>query len=210
MAESEHAIASKYNGSSRSDINRSSGAALHQYAHLETQLDGIFEFAVGARDAGFVNHKRVLVANFAFAKIFNPDVKMQVISKCLDTYLTDISPEFSKSLIKEYKALTKVRNLIAHGTVFVSNFDSIERHCLVDRRGGINENSLFPESLDEFIKRAQFSFYLFVIVRDKMLGQESKWLKSGNRDVVFDGKVVYPPPNTHPIMSVWDGPSTPA
>nr|WP_321254208.1 hypothetical protein [uncultured Ruegeria sp.] len=210
MAESEHSIASKFIGSSRSDINRASGAALHQYAHLETQLDVIFEFAVGAREAGIVNHNRVLVASYAFSKIFNPDVKMQVIRKCLDTYLTDISPEFSKSLIKEYKALTKIRNLIAHGTVYPSNYDGVERHCLVTPRRGIDKDSLFPESLDKFITRAQFSCYLFTIVRDKIIGQESTWLNSGDRDVVFDGKVVYPPPSTHPITSVWNGPSTPA
>ncbi|MGJ5619880.1 hypothetical protein [Sulfitobacter sp. MF3-043] len=210
MALHEHDIASKYPKSTRSDIDQATGAALHQYVHLETQLDIIFEFAVGARKKGIINHQRALVASYAFAKIFNPDTKLQVIGMCLDTYLTDISPQFKKSLLKEYKALTAIRNQIAHGIVNISKFDNVERHCLVKPRGGIDKYSLFPEDLRDFITRARFSFYLITIVRDKLLGQDSKWLKADNRDVVFEEKVVYPPPNTHPIASIWNGPTTPA
>jgi hypothetical protein len=210
MAINERDIASRYPKSSRSDIDLATGAALHQYVHLEAQLDVIFEFSVGARKAGDVNLKRVLVASCAFAKIFNPDTKLQIIRICLDTYFNDVSSQFKNSLLKEYKNLTEIRNQIAHGTVCISNFDNIERHCLVKPRGGIDKYSLFPEDLRNFITRAQFSFYLIAIVRDKLLGQVSTWLKADNRDAIFEGKVVYPPPNTHPITSIWNGPTTPA
>jgi len=172
MSGNEQILAAEYSKSSRAELDHARGAALHQFVHLENQLDIIFEFSVGAMELGGSNYRRVSVAQFAFSKIYNPDIKIQIIKKCLDTYLPDISPTFSKSMVKEFKTLAKMRNLIAHGAVQISVFDEIERHCLVTPRRGIDESSLFPENLSEFVKHAVFMFYVFAAIRDKLLDQE--------------------------------------
>ncbi len=207
-SKSELDIANKYPPSTRYQIDHARGAAISQYAHLESELSNLF--SIGFETPGNkVSHFQRVHAGFAFRKIGSSRARNEILESAIRWRGKHIGGIFYNSLFKELDKIDKFRNHMAHWTVYIALGDNGERHFIVPPNGGIGGIFYSVGEIHDWVMRMRFTFYLFCVVRYSVEDRYPEWASQESSNEILRLPVSYPPPSSHPLVPIWKGPTVP-